>query len=597
MPVRRWFPFAAAIVCALSVASLRPPPLLAQTAAAGANNVISIDTPMAPPEWAWAERALLTESVDAAIEFAAKYVDPRGHFRAVERWGGNDGPDDVMETFQNWPLAYALGADERILSLYERIWEGHLDQYQHAKAPSTEMAKDAMYWREFPTAFDWEHNGEGLAAFYHYGLGRPSDTTYRQRAARFANFYNGDDPLAPNYDKQHKIIRSLHNGSRGSKITPASVFDWGGEVEAGSDRHTRYKTAGNIRGDHPLNLCTTTLGMTAYLLTADRRHRDWVLEYSGAWRDRILTNNGNVPTNIGLDGKIGGEWGGKWYGGTFGWNFDSTTSSRNYYMRGVRIAMGNAFLLTRDASYLQPLIRQLDNLYAAKKVENGRTLLPNKHGDNGWWGFTPNQHLDVQRDLYLWTFDPARFTHIASDPWIAYLRGNNPAHPAEALRAALSELRRKVAGFRNDRSTPDTRASDHAQRFNPVVTTPLVNLMNGANDPGASGNLIHARLRYFDPDRRRAGLPADVAALVDSLEDESASVTLVNLSQTREHTVVVQAGAYAEHTATSVTIGDKAYPVNGTAFTVRLAHGAGARLRIAMKRYVNQPVLAFPWDR
>lgn len=43
--------------------------------------------------------------------------------------------------------------------------------------------------------------------------------------------------------------------------------------------------------------------------------------------NRILANNGNVPTNIGLDGGMGGEWNGKWYGGTFGWNFDATTNS------------------------------------------------------------------------------------------------------------------------------------------------------------------------------------------------------------------------------------------------------------------------------
>lgn len=561
--------------------------------------IVRIDTPMPPPEWAYAERALLEESVNAAVEFAAKYVDPRGHFRAVERWGGNDGPDDVMETFANWPLAYALGADERILALYERIWEGHLDQYQHAKAPSTEMAKNGMYWREFPTAFDWEHNGEGLAAFYHFGLCRPRNLTYRQRAIRYAGFYTGDDPLAPNYDKRLKIIRSLHNGSRGSKITPASVYDWGGEAEPGTDRHTRYKTAANIRGDHPLNLCATTLGANAYLLTGDARYRDWVLEYAGAWRDRIIANKGNVPTNIGLDGRIGGEWDGKWYGGTFGWNFDATSNTRNYYMRGVRIGLGNAFLLSHDATFLAPLRQQLDNLYAAKKEENGRILLPNKYGDNGWWAFLPNQHFDVQRDLWLFAMDsrqpPDRL--VAGDPWIAYLAGKNAAYPAEALRNGIADLRRRVQGFRNDTSSPDMRASDHAQRFTPVNTTALVNLMNGANDPGGSGNLLHARLRYFDPERRRAGLPQDVAALVDSLEDGAVTVTLVNLSQTQERDVIVQTGAYAEHTATEVTAGDRTYKVGGPSFTVRLANGAGTRLRITMRRYTNQPTLTFPWDR
>jgi hypothetical protein len=164
---------------------------------------IPIDSPMPPPDWALAQRALIRENAAAAIEFAAKYIDTRGHFRGVERWGGNDGPDDVMETFHNWPLAHALGSDDRLLRIYERIWEGHLDQFQRAKAPSTDMAREGVFWREFITAFDWEHNGEGLASFYHYGLSRPRNALYRRRALRYAGFYNGDDPQAPNYDRRH----------------------------------------------------------------------------------------------------------------------------------------------------------------------------------------------------------------------------------------------------------------------------------------------------------------------------------------------------------------------------------------------------------
>lgn len=571
--------------------------LIAVVATSANAQWIVINSPMAPPDWALAQRALIRENTAAALEFAAKYIDPRGHFRGVERWGGNDGPDDVMETFHNWPLAHALGADDRLLRIYERIWEGHLDQFQRAKAPSVEMARAGMFWREFITSFDWEHNGEGLAAFYHYGLSRPRDLMYRQRAARYAGFYNGDDPRAPNYDKQRKIIRSLHNGSRGPKLTPASVYDWGGEAEDGPDRHTRYKTAANIRGDHPLNLCATTLGMTAFLLTGERKYADWVLQYVDAWRERILQNGGNTPTNIGLDGRIGGEWGGKWYGGTFGWNFDPESSTRNYYMRGVRLAMGNAFLLTHDGKYLEPLRRQLDNLYAAKKEENGRILLPNKHGDQGWYGYGPNEHFDVQRDLYLWSMDKQYLTRLGRNGWIQYLLGKNDRYPQESLRQALADLRSRVAGFRADASPPDSRALDHAQRFTPVVTTPLINLMNGGNEPGTSGSLIHVRLRYFDPDRRRAGVAEDVAALVDTIEDGRVAVTLVNVNQTEDRTLVVQAGAYGEHTVTEVQAQGKVWKVNSPSVTVRLAHGAGARLMIGMQRYANRPSLDFPWER
>ena len=46
-----------------------------------------------------------------------------------------------------------------------------------------------------------------------------------------------------------------------------------------------------------------------------------MLEYVDAWRQRILDNDGIIPTNIGLDGKIGSAAGGKWYGGVYGWGF------------------------------------------------------------------------------------------------------------------------------------------------------------------------------------------------------------------------------------------------------------------------------------
>src|SRR5688572_30362345 len=93
-----------------SIMNKRIPALIPVLAAIAGAQSIAIDSPMPPPDWAYAQRALLKESAAAAAEFAAKYIDSRGHFRGVERWGGNDGPDDVMETFHNWPLAHALGA-------------------------------------------------------------------------------------------------------------------------------------------------------------------------------------------------------------------------------------------------------------------------------------------------------------------------------------------------------------------------------------------------------------------------------------------------------------------------------------------------------
>lgn len=570
---------------------------LISVAAPAAESIVMIETPMLPPAWALAQRALLEANSDAAAEFADKYLDDRGFLRCVERWGGNDGPDDAMENFQNWTLAYALGSDERILSLYKKAWEGHLIQYTRAKVPSVEMARDGMYYREFVTAFDWEHNGEGLAAFHFYALCRPRDRRYVQRVQRFAEFYTGEDPEANNYDPRHKIIRSIHNGSRGSKITPATPRDWGGEPVPGDPgRLERYSTASNIRGDHPLNLCATTLAMNAYMLTGQQKYRDWLLEYAGAWRERVLSNGGNIPTNIGLDGTIGGEWDGKWYGGVFGWNFWPQTSGRNYYKRGPRIAFGQSLMLTADLAWAEPLRQQINNLYAVKRVENGRILLPNKHGDDGWYGYTPNQLFDIQRDIYLWSMQPADMERIKDDPWIAYLDGRNPGYPDKALEADFGRIRRGVKGLREDPSTPDTRSSDHSQRYNPVATTALVNLTLGGNNPGGAGNVLHSRLRYFDPERRRSGLPQDVAALVDKILPTETHVTLVNTSQTQSRVVIAQMGAYAEHQAESITIGDRTIPLESSSFRVRLEPGAGAKLRVRIKRFVNAPTAAFPWD-
>jgi hypothetical protein len=103
-------------------------------------------------------------------------------------------------------------------------------------------------------------------------------------------------------------------------------------------------------------------------------------------------------------------------------------------------------------------------------------------------------------------------------------------------------------------------------------------------------------LRYFDADRRRAGVPEDVAALVHALGDRTTEVTLVNTGRVAR-TVVVQGGGYAEHRIDAVTVGGERRAVGGRDFTLRLEPGCGARLVLEMTRYANRPTLAFPWDR
>jgi hypothetical protein len=133
--------------------------------------------------------------------------------------------------------------------------------------------------------------------------------------------------------------------------------------------------------------------------------------------------------------------------------------------------------------------------------------------------------------------------------------------------------------------------------YNPAAISALTHLMQGALVPGRDGGLLQARLRYFDPVAKRAGVPADVGALISEMSDTRTTVTLVNLSGSTARTVIVQGGAYGEHQIVSAELNGATLPVNATDVTVRLAPGAGARLALTMKRYSQAPTLALPWER
>ena len=116
--------------------------------------------------------------------------------------------------------------------MYKKAWEGHLRQYTAAQDQGRSSSRgDGMYYKEFPVMFDWVHNGEGLSVFDLQGLSDPQDARFRQRVKRFAGFYMNEDPGAPNYDPEHKIIRSLFNGSRGPLLRKASRPRLGGRPD------------------------------------------------------------------------------------------------------------------------------------------------------------------------------------------------------------------------------------------------------------------------------------------------------------------------------------------------------------------------------
>ena len=133
-------------------------------------------------------------------------------------------------------------------------------------------------------------------------------------------------------------------------------------------------------------------------------------------------------------------------------------------------------------------------------------------------------------------------------------------------------------------------------RYNPASVHALLSLAMGSVHPGVGGNSLVARLRYFDVNKRRPGLPEDVAALVEKLTADEAVVTLVNVNQLDPRSVIVQAGAYGEHEIVSIAHGNSPIAVGGSHVEVRLSPGAGAKLTLRFKRHANQPTLALPWN-
>ena len=597
-----------------------------------AETALVVRTPMTPPQWALLEREVLRASSEACERFAEKYVDERGYLLHTPRWGTLDGPDDAIETFLNWTILHALGGSDAVLRLYQKAQEGHWRQYSELRTKLTTLAANGAYHREFITQSDWFHTGEGMRGFFFYGFSAPNDTKYRERMKRFAGLYMNEDPDAPNYDPAHKVIRSIWTGSLGPMLRKATAYDWVGDPVPGKF-HLLHNPAGHAKmldleanykkmlahcaeyldsvGDHPLNLATTILASNAYLLTGEAKYRDWVLEYVNAWKERAAACGGNIPTNVGLDGKPGGEYKGQWWKGTYGWNFTiydgelEQVAHRNTFMSGAWPGFANALLLSGDQSNVGVLRRQMDNIYAQKKVEGGRVLLPQMYGDPrgykydgapSWYHYTPNLNTDRLTEIYLWSMDRNDLERVPKQGWIGFLEGADPEYPVKALQAELAHVRRRMEMVRNDPTTPDTRLADYLLGLTPAATNALVNLTLGGY---LTGNIwsLHSRFRYFDPVARRAGLPPDVGALVEKLAADAANVTLVNVSPIDTREVVIQGGAYGEHQLESVQLDGKTTAVSAPVVTVRLEPGCGARLEFRMTRYRNRPTLAHPWDR
>lgn len=586
--------------------------------------------PASPPEWALLQRHLLAAMSAAAEAFVARYTREDGTLIWRDAWPGMDGSDDGYESFGNFALFYALGGRETVHRLARRQWE----------AVTRQFTAYGQIYREFDAYYDWMHHGESYTYLYFLGLADPEDPPFVERARRFAAMYLGDDPEAPNYDPERRLIRSPITGSRGPRFensavdwvthrpvlanypppfenipgAPGPLCDWNDETVFGEV--LARLNACMMRGDVPLNLTSTSLLTHAYLLTGEQRYRDWVLDYTDAWRERAERNGGLIPDNVGLSGGIGECLEGKWYGGYYGYRWPHGIMT---VLEPVMIAASNCLLLTGDWGWLDFPRSQLDHLAARGEMRQGLLHVPHRHGDGGWYDFRP---LHPRFHTYLWYLsqDPADWDRLtALGPrddwgtvhgrrgkgdqehagcWVRYLEGRLAAYPELILRANHAELLRRLALMRDDRSSVDQQDVHHWQNINPVGTEAMVHLTLGGPQFIYHGGLLHVRLRYFDPASRRPGLPPDVAALVERVTASDTTVRLINLDPLAARSVVLQAGAFGEHRfARARTEGGEPIEVGESLLEVELAPGSELCLTLDMDRYVCAPSYRQPWAR
>src|SRR4051812_535756 len=584
--------------------------------------IVDVDTRMDPPRWATLERQLLAANAPACREFFDKYFDSRGHLQCFVRWGANDGPDDAFENFNHWPELHALGASDDVLQMFLKGHDGLIEQYTAAKTTDVPIARQGMYYKEFIVQSDWMHHGEGLQLFNRMGLSIPMDATYQQRARRFAGFYMGDDPEAPNYDPVHKIIRSMENGSRGPMLRKATALDWVGDpfdVKGFDALHgestfeqflAHYEEYGDVVGDHFLNLVATTLPTNAYLLVCAPRYKTWIVDYMDVLLDRMARNRGIIPSFVDLDGRIGGP-DGKWWNNAYGWGFspiNPVTGRREDRNRIPRALVGfnNALLVTGNQKYVDAWRAMIDAVNANGREIDGHKQYPSMYGAGGWYGWRNTPWNVGALEVWYWSQKPQDLARVAGESlpaplgpgaWVRFLGGQNSAYPEQVLERDVKTIDQRLTAMRRDTTPPERRLADNMLDYNPAATESLVQLMWGALLPGREGGLLNARLRYFDPERRRAGVPADVAALVSELSDSRTVVTLINLNASQPRTLIVQGGGYGEHQLLSVTAGDRTTRIDAPLMTVRLGPGCGQKLVLEMRRYANPPTVRHPWHR
>lgn len=624
-----------------------------------------------PPSWALHQRALFNLMDQAVYPYLDKYTHPDGRLIWADTWkNSRDGADDLYESFYNWPLLYLLGGGDHLLELGQKEWDAiteqaaefglvhneyelGYDQFHQGESyiyfyflcladPQNPLNRErarrfaGLYLNEDPEAlnYDPEHN---LIRAPHNGSGGPR--------------WGYSDSPEPSYGWSAGMRRY---GLPYSDVAGLKHYDDLRDPEL-ARRMGAVMQERMGEGDVAGNLIVTSLIANAYLLTGDTRYKEWLYTYVDGWIERARANGGLMPDNVGLSGEVGEKMEGKWYGGLYGWTWPH--GFYNIQMAAI-VAGANAFLLSGDQSYLELARTQFDHIWKLGEmrdptklemslshhwlgqIEEGQEVfvVPYRYGDQGWFDWQPLSPVyptalwnltfaseDWDRIEALRRTTPYDWSEVSGfrnkedcgheQPWLRYLAGENPDYPEQILASTYAQVCRRLELIRQDEDDLTQVNIHHWQEHNPVITEALVQLTMGGPQLIYNGGLLQTRLRYFDGQRHRPGLPEDVAALVSVLEADRTVVELVNLSPFEEREVIVQGGAFGEHVfgevvysvlasdypgsakryaAPPIEAGAESLSVEANRLRVVLPPATRIRLDLETRRYAHPPSYASP---
>ncbi len=632
------------------------------------------------PSWALWQRQLMGTMEQVVEPYLEHFTRDDGEFTGEfiweDAWGGGS-PDDYFEPFFNWPLVYLMGGSERLLALAQRQFDAVTGQLMRLGSYHKEYGfrEDQMHQSEADVLFyhlclahpGHDRRRDQARRFAGFYLNEdPEAINYDPEKKLVLSGLNGSKGafVAPR-EGQPRPYNPV-----GTTMEPYGLpfFDLPGieSVKDLADPGNAQRMAMAMQdrwqaGDSPANLAITSMMTNAFLMTGEEKYREWVVEYTDAWLERGKANGGLLPDQVGPSGKVGEFVGGKWYGGRYGWTFPHGFLTMHF---ATVDAGANAFLLTHDDRYLDLPRQQMDRILELGEMRDPRAehmsvganwqkqldaiphgektfLVPYRYGDAGWFDWQP---MSALYPVYLWHLSMRdddwerverlqekeandwnqvhsfRDKHDAGheQPWVNFLAGRNSDYPERIQQATYQQLCRRMAQTRADQDVGTQHHIHHWQWGNPVSSEALIQLTMGAPQPIYNGGLLHARVRYFDVERRRPGLPADVAALVESLAADRTVVRLVNTSATQARTVLLQAGAFGEHRFTAaeyesrtsdwpghlggyagtysaepVTRQSRSVDVDGH-LQVELPPSMEIRLNLATQRYVNEPSYETP---